>query len=548
MIKRLPMLATALTVMLLVSLPARSDEWHYIVKPGDNLWTISERYLPDVSYVKKLQTYNSITNPYRIPPGSTVRIPLNWLKSQASSANVVDIEGNTFVQRSPSQQKKPLTVGEQLGVKDKIITSDHSSAVIEFKDGSRVLIHNNTELHFERVEHYPDSNFSETELLLERGRVETEVPKKSTGKSIFKIRTPSASTAVRGTFLRTGSRSAGINPEKTLVEVLRGRVSVSGSKFNKQVKAGYGIVISEGKPPNEAVPLLDAPKLIKPPVFIDRLSTTFLWNNINGNRGYRVQIFTDQVNPKLVWNIISTANRMIVPDLPDGQYTMKLHAIDTDGLEGKDTLHHCTLDARPEPPIAASPGGNTAIESARLKFHWSLQDHATGYHLQLSRQQNFDTLLIDQIAEGSKGEYVNQLQLQPGTYYWRIATQTSNQEGPFNLVQTFKIIPPVPQALEPQGDNETLIFRWQKGDPTLQYQVQLANNKEFTDIVLDKHLTEPRLEVKRPTNSRLYLRMRPVVKHGSTGNWSHVQYVDPADNKPWYLLMFLPLLLLILLL
>lgn len=522
------------------------DEWHYTVRSGDNLWTISERFLPDLSYVKKLQIYNSIPNPYKIKPGTSVRIPLDWLKSHGASAHVVAVEGRTIVQRQ-SQQSEDLTEGKQLDVNDKVVTGDQSSAVIEFKDGSRVLVHDNTELQLERVELYPDSNLLETELLLKRGRIETKVPKKSRGKSIFKIKTPAASTAVRGTFLRTGANKSDDHPQTMQVEVLRGRVSVSGAGSNKQLSKGFGIVVVKGNPPGPIIRLLDAPQLIKPAVLIDRLSTVFEWNNIAGSNRYRIQVFSKNEDTKLVWNTISTIPRLTVPDLPDGHYVMKIHGIDAkNGLEGKDSTHYYTLDARPVPPLPASPDEDANIESKNLILRWSAQNDAIGYNLQISKQADFETTLDDQTVEDV--EYINQLQLQPGTYYWRIATQATDEEGPFSDPQRFNIIPPAPKPLAPQGDDEHLIFRWQQGGPGLKYQIQLANDENFTNVVLDKESTTPRLEVDRPSNNRLYLRMRPIANGDFKGNWSTVQYVDPPAQKPWYLLMLIPLLFLLLLL
>ncbi len=549
MINRLLTMVAIIAVIMLIPLSAQCDEWQYTVKPGDNLWTLTEKYLPNLSYVKKLQAYNSLQNPYRIPPGSIVRIPLNWLKSSLSSAQVVVIGGKTVSRRAINLKNNPVDTpligGEQLGINDRIITGDQSSAIIEFKDGSRVLIHDNTELLLKRVEQYPDSNLLETELLLEQGRIETEVPEKSKGKSVFKIKTPSAMAAVRGTFLRTGAETDDSNTEMMQVEVLRGRVSVSGTKAEKTVTAGYGIVIEKGNPPGEVIPLLAAPELLKPAVFINRLSTLFTWKSITGSVGYRIQVFSEEPTPKLEWNTISKTNRISVPDLPDGQYTMKVRAIAMEGLEGKESSHQYVLDARPEPPLPASPAEDTNIESNDLIFRWSASRSATAYHLQLSALEDFGTPIMDKVF--NEVEYLNELELKTGIYYWRIATQVEDQEGPFSDPQKFKIIPPAPQAMEPQGDDEHLIFRWQKGAPDLQYQMQLASDAEFNHVVLDKQLADPRLELDRPAEGRLYLRMRPIADNHFKGNWSNVQYVDAPANKPWYLLMLLPLLLLILL-
>ncbi|MCH9696549.1 MAG: FecR domain-containing protein [Gammaproteobacteria bacterium] len=538
-------LVVIIILLLVYSQAVLSEDWRYTVKSGDNLWTLTEAFLPDLSYVAKLQKHNAIKDPYVIQPGSIVHIPLDWLKSKLSSAQVITVTGNAYKSRGKTEQGS-LQTGEQIGAEDKIITGEQSSAIIEFKDGSRLLIHDNTELTLKRVEKYPDSDMVETEIILEKGRVKTKVPEQSKGKSVFKITTPSATTAVRGTILRSSSFTDNSQSNTMQVEVLRGRVAVFNSKASQAVTAGHGIVVAEGNPPGQVVKLLNAPKLINPDSYIDRLSTLFHWQKLPDSNQYRVEVFDSNNKKSMVWNRIITGNRLNVPDLPDGDYTIRIRAIDRQGLEGRDTVHHYTLNARPEPPLPGSPQSSARIENNALVFRWSESDQATQYHIQIADDSSFKQLILDRYL--SDAELQNPLQLKPGKYYWRLSSKSDTEEGPYSDTQTFDIIPPVPEALETQGDDQHLIFRWQKGEPGLNYQMQLSKNADFTQLLLDTTLSEPRLEVDRPSSDRLYLRMRPISTDQFTGNWSSVQFVDPPEDHPWYLLMLMPLLLLLLLL
>ena len=43
-----------ISIMLATVFPAAyAEDWIYTVKPGDNLWNLTESYLLDLSYVKK---------------------------------------------------------------------------------------------------------------------------------------------------------------------------------------------------------------------------------------------------------------------------------------------------------------------------------------------------------------------------------------------------------------------------------------------------------------------------------------------------------------
>ncbi|MBA1333428.1 hypothetical protein QQ73_21120, partial [Candidatus Endoriftia persephone str. Guaymas] len=52
-------------------------EWLYTMRPGDNLWSLAQRYLGDGGASVKLQRYNQIDAATKIPPGTRIHIPLS---------------------------------------------------------------------------------------------------------------------------------------------------------------------------------------------------------------------------------------------------------------------------------------------------------------------------------------------------------------------------------------------------------------------------------------------------------------------------------------
>lgn len=89
-------LAFFLTCLAFSALAA--EEWIYTVKPGDNLWNITERHLTDIHYVRRLQQLNQINNPYVIPPGTRLRIPVAWTKiTKDVQARVINVHGSVRI-------------------------------------------------------------------------------------------------------------------------------------------------------------------------------------------------------------------------------------------------------------------------------------------------------------------------------------------------------------------------------------------------------------------------------------------------------------------
>ncbi|MDE2389572.1 MAG: LysM peptidoglycan-binding domain-containing protein [Betaproteobacteria bacterium] len=88
-----------LVLLMILPVSVAAEEWIYTVRPGDNLWNLTERHLKSMDYVPQLQQLNGVKNPYVIPPGTQLRIPVAWAKVQNTSARVLSVYGEAAVQR-----------------------------------------------------------------------------------------------------------------------------------------------------------------------------------------------------------------------------------------------------------------------------------------------------------------------------------------------------------------------------------------------------------------------------------------------------------------
>lgn len=77
--------------LLLAGVPGRAQDWTYRIRPGDTVWDLSGKYLRRDIPWQKLQAHNRIADPYRIPPGTLIRLPVAWLKVQPAKATVVGV-------------------------------------------------------------------------------------------------------------------------------------------------------------------------------------------------------------------------------------------------------------------------------------------------------------------------------------------------------------------------------------------------------------------------------------------------------------------------
>ena len=74
---RLYRLAALLMVCLLLVLDqqaaqAEAQYWVYTVRPGDNIWNLTEKYCVSVLHWKRIQRLNNVRLDRQIPPGTTI--------------------------------------------------------------------------------------------------------------------------------------------------------------------------------------------------------------------------------------------------------------------------------------------------------------------------------------------------------------------------------------------------------------------------------------------------------------------------------------------
>lgn len=96
-----------------VVLAESSPEWIYTVRPYDTLIQFANQHLINPDDWRGLQKLNQIKNPARMPAGSRIRVPLNWVKQEPINAEVASILGEAYL-LTMNNTRQLLTVGQQL--------------------------------------------------------------------------------------------------------------------------------------------------------------------------------------------------------------------------------------------------------------------------------------------------------------------------------------------------------------------------------------------------------------------------------------------------
>lgn len=519
----------------------RAQEWLYTVRPGDNLWSVTAEHLTKMDYWPRLQVLNEIADPERLPPGMKLRIPIAWLKRLPATAQVLSAHGQSQALIAATNQTVALSPGQLLESGDTVLTGPEGNATLEFGDGSRLLVQANSQLNLRSLNAYGRTKVRDTVLQLLRGRVENEVNPQLGAGSQYEVSTPVATSAVRGTRFRIGMN---VETAKAHAEVLAGRVDFRSGRKTQAVAKGLGSVAEGGKPLLPPVPLLGPPATADLPPVVTRVPIKIALSPVKGAVAYRAQIASDNRFETLLFDGVSSAPAVSGPDLPDGDYVLRVRGIDAKGLEGLDAYHAFRLHARPEPPFLMQPTHQGMVLEKSLSFKWSEPENAVSYHFQLAQDERFAAPLLD-IPEYARSELKPDRPLEPRNYYWRVGVRdSSGRQGPFSDPQAFKL-QPTPELQPPEVSADAMTFRWSAGLPGDRYEFQLARDASFEDIAVSREVAEPQLSVSRPSSGFYYLRIRTIDASGATGPYGPTQRIDvpPASYWPIGLVVFLTLVL-----
>lgn len=527
-----------------------ADEFIYTVQVGDHPWNIAQRYLKGTSFAQQLTRLNRIANDRRVAPGTELRIPAQWLKLQSARVRVLTTHGEATVAQA-DKAARAAVAGEDLPVQAQLRTGPRSSAMLEFDDGSRVMVRQASELRLVRSDRRVLDGGFLVELELLRGGLENLVtPQRRAPETRFEIRTPAAVAAVRGTEFRVHADTGA-----TWTEVLDGAVQVGNAAGAVRADAGFGTIAQAGQAPQAPRPLLAAPDIASLPARLERLPIDWTLAPVPGAVAYRTQVAPDARFDTVLSDEQTPQARARVLDIEDGSFIMRVRAIDADGLEGLAAERPVLVHARPQAPASISPEPDAVLTATRPRFRWTQADPTWHYRLEIRRDADADMapplhLQSTTSADGTESG----IDLPPGLYRWRVASvvPASGRQGPWGDPQTFRIALPGPDIAPVQVQPGDTTIRWPALQHAAAYDLQVAADAVFSQPLLDARSTVPQQQLRALPPGTYHLRVRAISQDGFAGPWGRPQqFVVPQPElapqpSPWRaLLIVLPALLLL---
>ncbi len=403
------------------------DALIYRMKRGDNLYALAQKHMISPAAVPQIQRYNRFRNPNVLPVGTVVRIPVRLLKYQPESVRLAAWRGTVNI----GGNGQP-TAGMILPEGATITTGQGGFVTLLLANGSRISIPSQTVVRIARMRQYTINQALDYEFAVDKGRVQTKATPLKNPESRYRIRTPIAVSAVRGTEFRVKLNSG---DAPSLTEVLEGTVAVGplGATASTAVPQGTGIGVStNGESRTEK--LLPAPELTSPGKVQKEPELSFAITPVTGAARYRAVFATDATMTEQFAEAESDTPVITSPAIPNGKYFVRISALSPAGFEGFSTSYGF---ARRLSTVAAS---SAPADDGSVTFKWDADGEGKIVHrFQLYRDSIETTPVIDET--GLNRSEIKLDNLPPGTWFWRIgisvygdATVTDNWTSPEKLI------------------------------------------------------------------------------------------------------------------
>jgi hypothetical protein len=516
----LPMAAQAQKTMSGSVITHGRELTHYAVL-GDTLSQLSQKYTGTMNHWRTIGKLNNIDNDRQIPIGTVITIPTDLLPEEEQTATVSALAGNVIEKRKNGVEVN-LKVGSVLSEGSQILTGKNGFLSFILSDQSQVSIPSNSQVSLAKLRTVKYIESPRIEIKLLTGKVESKVIPMTQNKGRFQVTSPLAVAGVRGTHFRVGTSGESIANEVLTGEVGVGKLNAPNSLI---LPAGQGNLVNASGVGN-AITLLPAPRLSEEFYVQGKPSAQFAINSVRDATAYHGQISLDEKAQNVILEstspTVNSVSTMKFDRLADGDYYLRLTAIDKHGLEGMPSVFPFTIKANPVAPFAVQPKSKARGET--VEFVWTESTDIQSYRLQVSDSADFKRLLVDQ--RDVKGSQFVSDQLALGKYYWRIASVEEKNgrknQGPFSDAYAFTVLPAQTMNAANDDDENVIAFTWPSETGQV-FLVQIAKDAQFKQIFLERESKQASFNFPRPDEGIYYIRVRPTDADGFVGPFSTPQ-------------------------
>ena len=337
---------------------SRAVERIAISTVGDTFPAISLREFGTAAFARLIAEYNGITFNTVLSAGQLIKIPVAAAPT-AEAASVVYAKGRALLLvRGNRGQIRDIKIGDDIHVNDIIKTTDSGFVSMRFPSGSVVNVQPMSLVKLVQLDCLSASDNCVVGLNAMLGRISSHIQQRGDQPTRFRVRTPHASAAVRGTVFDIDA-----SDEQILLGVTEGDVELSAQGRSTEVAEGLGVRTLAGQPSDPPVRLLPPPSFQRVPPRITS-EDTLVWLPLSDAERYSVTIAGDEQGSALAYQFESDGLSHQINPLPAGGYFVLLRGIDSLGFQG--FVNTAPIVVADIDETAASPTLGTVTDGGQL--------------------------------------------------------------------------------------------------------------------------------------------------------------------------------------
>jgi hypothetical protein len=310
--------------------------WH-IVRPGETLEGIAGRYMGSSAFWRQLHRLNQgIVDPDRIEPGQRIRILIR--KGGPAAAQIERLSRQVEEQPSPIPWSE-ARLGDVLVEKDGLRTYPKSSAEVEFTDGARLRVTEDSLVFLRRTGDTLRSEKRSVEIVTGQADLEARAAAPRAARvpevEIILGNTRATSRPDPSGAVQTRARKPAEGGAKVMAYGGESEVEAGGARV--QVAQGMGTSVAEQGPPSPPEKLLSAPRAIVPErgTSLSCSNPLFSWEAVPEAASYIVEVCRDPACGELVERVTGLAGpEWQAESLPIGSFHWRATARSRSGLDG----------------------------------------------------------------------------------------------------------------------------------------------------------------------------------------------------------------------
>lgn len=217
------------------------------------------------------------------------------------------------------------------------------------------------------------------------------------------------------------------------------------------------------------------------------VSTRFVWHITEGVLNYRIHIATDSLFNNIVVNQGNLNDTILIANLEySTKYFWRVNGIGSGWSTGwSEVWKFETILDRPE---IISPADNSKNNPVDGIISWTTPMGAEKYHLQISLNNSFTSIIID--TSDLSFDAFDYYNLDYNTdYYIRVRASNISGTSEWSDTTVFKTLLPIPICYEPVFDFDKAgmsgYCKWYEVSGASGYSIQIATDNTFDNIVLD---------------------------------------------------------------